>query len=251
MRGPRVSYTIRASLRPPLAVTRRPRRGPGEDIYQIQWHATHGAAPLDLQVQATENWFSDPRAALDAAGQPRDWAASADFVLGPDRREAGALVIVQFERWWETWSSFSAGYGADSSLTLPAARYGVAIEVAQSAAFEPYSEETLAACVWLVGHINASLRVLGVPEIPAVRIASWSQAVGQEIPRGHIGHEDLANGRRLGKVDPGDKFPWDELMRRLAPAAPVPAAPTFDDGRSLGRREVRDAVLAAIASVGE
>ena len=55
----------------------------------------------------------------------------------------------------------------------------------------------------------------GIDPIPPVWIDRWDQVRGAPIPRGHIGHENLANGRKLGKSDPGHLFPRDTLMASL------------------------------------
>lgn len=191
----------------------------------VQWHATRGATSQDRQVEATENWFANP---LNDKG---GWGGSADFVVGPDHRIGGAIAIVQFGDWVNTFSSWSAGAGGAG--TLYAAEYGVAIEVAQSANLESFTPETIDACVWLVHHINIVLRDLGRSEIPPFHLPRWDQLAGQGVPRGHIGHDELANGQRLGKTDPGPLFPWATLMQRLQ-------QPLIDDFQR-GRREVFDA----------
>lgn len=221
-------YVTRQPVSPALPQTRRP-RGQASDIKQFQWHATRGTARLDAQVQATENWFANPKNLEVGKGE---WGGSADFVLGPDWRANGEIVIVQFGHWWETFSSWSAGYGATAD-TWPAAPFGVAIEVAQSVALEPYSEETIDACVWLCRHVNEGLRTLGVAEIPPVILGRWEQNGWRDVPAGHIGHDQLANGWKLGKSDPGPLFPYEEICRRLreADAPPPPPMLTYEDGK--------------------
>lgn len=214
-------FSIRDANPSPLAITRRPRTTP---IEQIQWHATRGVASHYRQVEATENWFANP--ANDLGG----WGGSADFVVGPDWRIGGAIAIVQFGDWINTFSSWSAGAGGTG--TLYAAECGVAIEVAQSAALEAFSPETIEACAWLVGVINETLRGAGQPEIPPVHIPRWDQLPAEPIPRGHIGHDELANGRKLWKTDPGPLFPWGELLSRLQPV----------DRFQQGRREMYDGI---------
>ena len=210
---------IRVASPPPQPFTRRPRDPSG--IRQIQWHATRGATSMDRQVSATESWFASP------ANNRGGWGGSADFVVGPDYREGGRVVIVQFEDPWNSFGSWSAGYGGPG--TLPAAPYGIAIEVAQPAGrdrlgnytgakdanFEHYTPETINACRWLVGHINAELERRDIEPVPPSWIDEWDQAHGAPVPRGHIGHENLANGRKLGKHDPGHLFPRDALMASL------------------------------------
>lgn len=216
---------IRLASPPPQPFTRRPRDPEG--IRQIQWHATRGATSMDRQVSATESWFASP------ANNRGGWGGSADYVVGPDYRVGGRVVVVQFEDPWNSFGSWSAGYGGAG--TLPAAPYGIAIEVAQPAGrdrlgnytgakdanFEHYTPETIDACRWLVGYINRELEKRGIEPVPPVWIDEWDQTSGQPVPRGHIGHENLANGRKLGKHDPGHLFPRDSLMAslRVTPAA--------------------------------
>ena len=231
-------FTIRAASPSPISVTRQLRPGGASAIVQFQWHATRGATGMDRQVGATENWFSNPINGLDAQGDPKGWGSSADLVLGPDYRKGGQIVIVEFGDWLNTYSTWSAGYGERGQHTLPASRSGIAIEVAQpagkdslgrytgspTAAFESFDEATVEACVWLARHCNERIVDAGGEPIPAVRIPAWDQH--QPIPRGHIGHEDLANGLKLGKHDPGFLFPWGRLLDGLA--ADGPAGPSID-----------------------
>lgn len=228
-----MSYTIREASPPQIAVGRQPRPGGIMDVHQIQVHATRGPTTMDRQVSATENTFGSP--AQDRGG----WAPSADFVIGPDFRAGGALVIVQFGDWRDTFSTWSAGYGAAGQNTMPASRFGVAIELAQpagldrngryteavDATFEGFTPETTDAFLWLVRQIDDELaRTTGDDRnrIPRVRIPSWDQHY--PIPRGLIGHEDLANGWKGGKHDPGFLFPWDHVLAELnaPPPAPMP-----------------------------
>lgn len=220
-------FRIRDASPPPQPFTRRPRPGGPASIVQIQWHATRGATSMDRQVQATESWFASP------ANNRGGWGGSAEFVVGPDHRRDGAIEIVRFGDTYNEFSSWSAGFGGTG--TIGAATVGIAIEVAQPAGrdaqgnftgspnanFEHFTDQTIDACVWLVGQINRELAALDVPPIPPVRIPAWDQRVGEPVPAGHIGHEDLANGVRLGKHDPGHLFPWSELIMRVATGGPV------------------------------
>ena len=58
--------------------------------------------------------------------------------------------------------------------------------------------------------------------IPIVRIESWSQLRSEAVPQGFIGHEDTANGVKLGKTDPGVAFPWPQFLRMVDDAAEPP-----------------------------
>ena len=43
----------------------------------------------------------------------------------------------------------------------------------------------------------------------------WNQLRSEDVPRGLTGHDETANGRRLGKSDPGPNFPWHDFVTRL------------------------------------
>lgn len=211
-------FSIRDADPAPLAVTRRRRLRGVHDIAQIQLHATRGAADLDAQVMATEHWFASP------ANDRGTWGASADFVIGPDIRENGEIVIVRFGDWIETFSSWSAGFGVRGAGTIGAATRGVAIEIAQPDNETDFTDETIEGLVWLCERINEELIARGGTAVPPVHIASWDQRAGAAVPRGYIGHDELANGVALGKSDPGDRFPWEDFIARLREAAAEPAA---------------------------
>ncbi len=221
-------YEIRRADPPPASFTRRGRPGGIGSIRQIQIHATRGPTTMDKQVQATENWFAN-QPGLDRIGRPRGWGSSADFVLGPDHRINGDIAIVQFDNWERTFGSWSAGYGSGGAATeYGAAEVGVAIEVAQPPKMVagkyvggdsdvPFTDETIEALVWLCKHINQRLADQEGHLWLNSRIEYWSQKRNRAIPRGYIGHEDLENGHKLGKSDPGAMFPWEEFIRAIQP----------------------------------
>jgi hypothetical protein len=217
---------------PPRSFTRRPRDASG--IRQIQWHATRGATSMDRQVSATESWFASP------ANNRGGWGGSADFVVGPDHRVGGRVVIVQFEDPWNSFGSWSA-----IEVAQPAGRDRLGNYTgAADANFEQYTEETIDACLWLVGHINGTLVARGIEPVPPVWIDEWDQARGQPVPRGHIGHEDLANGKKLGKHDPGHLFPRGAMMASLI-RPPTPDLANLDRLMS----DVRTSVAALDAAI--
>lgn len=215
-------YDIRFASPTQAAFTRRGRPGGASNIHQIQIHATRGPTTLETQVAATENWFANQK---DRGG----WGSSADFVVGPDSRVGHEIVIVQFGNWLRTFGSWSAGYGGGGAPTeYGAAEVGVAIEVAQPPKWDeirqrwvggdsdaPFAQETVDAVAWLCRHINRELEEAGGSAIPTTRLASWDQKRSAPIPRGYIGHEDLANGMRLGKTDPGQMWDWPVFLREV------------------------------------
>lgn len=192
----------------PQPKTRARRTNGAADIHQIQIHATRGNTDVTRQVQATVNWFSNPS---NVAG--RSWGASADFVVGRESRfPDNPVVAVQFGNWMETWSHYSAGYGSTVSGTLPAAAYGVAIEVAQRRENEPFDPEVVEMVAELCKHINETLEKNGHNPVPLIRVFDWDQASAAPVPRGYIGHDEMANGKRLGKTDPGSMWDWDKFF---------------------------------------
>ncbi len=218
MQTPAEPFLSRPASPLAAAFTRRTRRGAITRIDQFQLHATRGPVAMDLQVQATENWFANQP---DRGG----WGSSSDFVVGPDHRLNGGIAIVQFGGWRTTFSSWSAGYGSRLPLGLyeyGAAERGIAIEIAQPPrrvggvyvpgdSDVPFTPETVEAVAWLCRTLNHELVAAGGMAIPAVRIPRWNQLRGS-VPRGYIAHEDLANGAKLGKTDPGTMWPWEQFL---------------------------------------
>ena len=226
-------FEIRAASPPAASFTRRPRPGGVRDIHQVQWHGTQGPTTHGRQVQATENWFGSTKP-FPAGNDKGGWGGSADFVLGYDDR-VGRVVIVEFGDWLNTYSSWSAGYGATSRTTYGAAEVGVAIEVAETAALGAWSSEELDACAWLTAEVNRRIKAAGGTPIPLTRLDAWDQARDKPIPRGHITHAALENGRKLGKGDPSPAN-FNALWRRLT----IPAG-------GLVHTVVRNDTLGAIA----
>lgn len=206
-----MTYEIRHATPPPAAFTRRGRPGGVGEIHQFQIHATRGPTTMERQVAATENWFAN---GPDRGG----WGSSADFVVGPDYRVGGRMAIVQFGNWWRTFGSWSAGYGSrGASVEYGAAEVGIAIELAQPDAATPFTPETIQALAWLCGTLNEQIVSRGGTAIPPKHLDTWDQRRDRPVPRGYIGHDELENGRKLGKSDPGDLFPWAQLGALLEP----------------------------------
>jgi hypothetical protein len=210
--------TIRPASPRPARFTRRPRPGGVRNVHQIQIHATRGPTTMGRQVQATENWFATQP---DRGG----WGASADFVIGFDDRVSD-IVVVQFGDWLNSYSSWSAGFGT-SYTDWGAAEVGVAIEVAQPPKYVggkyvggdsnvAFDDGAVDAVVELCKHINDVIEDAGGVPVPAVHLTEWNQRRTEPVPRGYIGHDELANGVKLGKTDPGQMWDWDYFMSRVA-----------------------------------
>jgi len=196
---------------------RRPRVLP---ISLICIHATRGDAPMDVQYQATVDWFT-------RAPNLGGFGPTADIVIGAQGERAEVVG------WRETHSAFAAGYGGKGSILQYAVdEVAIAIEVAQPAWQEPYTDAAIAELVEFLRPIVAEF------QIPLVHVGYWDQDRYADVPRGFLGHEDTANGNRLGKSDPGPLFPWDELFNRLAAQPPAIDLTPFGEGD--GAVEIRE-----------
>lgn len=215
------TYSLERADPQPCAFTRRERTLP---ISQVQIHTTRGpGVPEDRQLAATVNWFADCDP-FPTGNDRGGWGGSADFVVGPDAAQGGRIRILEFRNalggWEATYGSWSAGYGSrGSAREYGAAEVGVAIEIAQQRPGDPIDPRSIDATAWLCREVILPRVVaLGHPPIPATRITNWTQTRARPVPRGFIGHEDLENGRKLGKSDPGPMFPWTEFLRLVAAA---------------------------------
>lgn len=168
------------------------------------------------------------------------WGPSADIVIGAAGEEAW-FTDRRGHDFHQTRAHFSAGYGASWRTQYPADEHGVAIEVAQSAAGEPFTAAAIEALVARCATLSAEF------DIPARRIAHLAQERSAPVPRGFVGHQDTAHGRRTGKSDPGPRFPWAEFVQRVAVAGARAAQP-----RRLRLRRSEDvaAMVGAISAGG-
>lgn len=182
---------------------RRPRQHP---VSLILVHSTRGPTTMALQYSATVGWFK--RGSGGSAGV--GWGANSDALIG-----AGGEVA-EFGDWRTTRANWSAGFGGSGPPTEHGAdEHALSIELAQPTNADAYTEACIAAFIAYVRPIMAEFG------IPAVRIPFWAQLTSAVVPRGLIGHQDTANGKRTGKSDPGDVFPWASVLLELA--APAPA----------------------------
>ncbi len=177
------------------------------DIKYIIIHSTRGPTTNELQYRATINWFSNPTNKSGRA--PFYWGSSADYVVGHTGLVAKANVNLRTSR-----ANWSAGWGGEISA-YPADRYGISIELAQATVNTPFTARQMAALIDLC-------RKLGVQfTIPPRRIRTLTQNE-PTIPRGYVGHEDTANGKKTGKTDPGPRFPWDWFIEEVASTGTTP-----------------------------
>ncbi len=85
------------------------------------------------------------------------------------------------------------------------------------------------AAAWLVRQLNAEMVELGASPVPYRHVTSWSQLRSETVPRGFIGHEELANGVRLRKTDPGPLFPWERFLAMCAAEEDGPDLTAVDE----------------------
>lgn len=173
-------------------------------------HATRGHVDLELQDDATLNWFVY---APDQGG----WASTADVLISADDDN-----IYEFGDIMREHSSWSAGYGAlGSRYEHGADEFAISIELAQTHEQEPFTDHVIDKLVW---YIRQRSKDFGLA-IPAEHITYWSQRTHVDVPTGFIGHDETANGRKTGKSDPGYQFPWDEVLRRVSAPEKAPPQP--------------------------
>ena len=166
----------------------------------ITIHATRGHTSMELQDESVINWFSNTP---DRGG----WGATADFLVSSDG------VITQFRDINAHYGAFAAGYGQyGSSREYAVDEHAISIEIAQPAynrGEQPpmFTSASLEAAAWL------TRRLSDIHAIPLLKIPFWHQLRNRPVPHGLLGHEDTANGKRLGKHDPGPAFDWDSFLQ--------------------------------------
>ena len=183
-------------------------------------HATRGPTTPELQYRATVNWFTKHNVTRNRL---RGWGPMADFVVGAQG------VIGQFADWRDTRSNWATGYGGRGSGTFGADEWSIPIEFAQTDQREPMTEKCLERGAMLV---KALAEECG---IPVVRVNPYTQK--DATVTGITGHDDTANGIKLGKSDPGWTAPeWVNFLGLVLGITPAMDSHTHD--LVLGRTEL-------------
>jgi len=214
----------------------RPYLGPPPGRPQAAVRAQPGA-PWDPYAPYGGAQQQQPRAAAAVAAQPNVVELTTPYTSG--RRQTTDGIVIHATRgqgetpqaeyeWTLGWFgknpyqvSANAVIGPDGQIAMPrdwdlithhagennATKFG--IELAQSAADSargvPYTDAQYASLGWLLGQLH--------------------QRYGIPIDRSHVvGHEELDQGRRQNKTDPGENFDWGRALQLGAqPQRGVPA----------------------------
>lgn len=213
-------YTVRPIKgRHPWLV--RPMPGRGARIAGVMIHATRsGAAAAEHDDgPGTENWALHPDNGSAAQGSGAFW----DELIW--RRDGTRILSTDYEREFPTWCA-----GMGDAGTWAASDHYYQVEVSQSRITQSYSAVSIDSLAQSVA--EKALK----HDFPIVRIPFLTQR--GTPPRGICTHEDSANGRRLGKSDPGPLFPWDDFLAR---------ARAYLEEDEVSRQEYEDLLLAMFA----
>lgn len=188
-----MTYVIRP-VRPgvtPHSYLRAAWAGRGREIAGVMIHATRSGTKGTKDGPGTENWLGHPSntQAVSSSWDSLFWDDGTQVQLG-DRDNS-----------FPTWC---AGYG--DAGTWNAGLYYLQYELAQGTVDSPFAEATIDSLAQQVA------RDAKTYDFPIVRLPFLTQ-VGP-VPRGITAHDACANGRKLGKSDPGYLFPWDAFIER-------------------------------------
>lgn len=164
-------------------------------------HATRGSNTQALQYQATKGWFQSTSNGSAAQG----WGGCATVVIGSNGE------LCRFMNEASEVPRYSAGYGSN----LPpqgwcADDWGLSMELAQSDKQEAFAAATIdraamQAALWCQTY-----------NISPVHLGTTDQRGASPASTGIVGHDELENGRKLGKSDPGAQFPWPAFMAKVS-----------------------------------
>lgn len=212
------TYTIRP-VRPgvtPHAYLRQSWPGRGGLIAGVMIHSTREGTPGTGGGPGTENWLGHPS---NTPAVSSSW----DSLFWGDGTQ------VQFGNRDDSFPTWTAGFGGDG--TWNAGLYYLQYELAQGTIDTPFAEATIDSLAQQVARDAARYG------FPIVQLPYVSQT--GPVPRGITAHDNCANGRKLGKSDPGYLFPWAEFIERAnAYLAPEEDDMTPDEVTAIVRAEL-------------
>jgi hypothetical protein len=165
--------------------------GRAHQIRGVFLHSTRsGRCGNPLEGVGTENWMSHP-------GNP---GAAYDALIYPDGQQ------VQATRWdRDEQPLWAAGWG--NAGTWSAQQNYIHIEIAQACIDDPFTPEQIESAAQWTAEIFRPLVAPFIERIP------FLAQVGT-APYGVADHQHSANGRKLGKSDPGPLWPWADYLAR-------------------------------------
>lgn len=172
-------------------------RGRSGRIRGVMIHATRSGRYDNDDGPGTENWGNNPN----------NGGAFQDAIVGGDGTR---ILCTNIER--DEQPLWCAGWGGDE--TWNAQDYYLMVEFSQGTIDSRYTFEEIDSGAQLVGRWakQYGFEIIRIPEL-------WQTGYA---PEGLCTHDRSANGRKLGKSDPGPLFPWEEFIRR---------ATAYRDGR--------------------
>lgn len=203
----------------------------GSVIAGVMIHSTRSGQPGAFDdLSATENWGNSPSNGSAAQGYGSYW----DEIIG--RNTGERVICTDWDREYATWC---AGYGG--SGTWAAGVYYIQIEVCQARIDQPFSAASIDSLAESVAEKSIKYN------FPLSRI-SYLEQTGTP-PRGICTHEDSANGRRLGKSDPGPLFPWGDFLQRARAYVQAMQKPEEPMGMTDEERDELDALKLRVDSI--
>jgi hypothetical protein len=167
-------------------------------------HATRGGtASSAIDYSATKNWFKSPsNMAKDTNRNPLGYGSSASRIIGP----MGEHCIVMDDDKYPTYSGCYGFLGYPQEFCLDES--AISYEVAQPTNSTPFTD---AQYERLALEVAADCKKYGIPPV------MLDLRAGQfyPVPTGITRHDRSANGKKLGKSDPGDQFNESRFLALL------------------------------------
>lgn len=168
------------------------------NIRGVMLHETRSGRPEIEDGSSAENWFGSRDNARPTKRNPT-WCSMTEVLIW----EMGDQVIYTDHA--NEYAAWTAGWGAKGDNTWPAGMSYIQIEIAHGTGIEPYNATQLDSIAQLVAEYSITY------DFPLTRIPFLYQTEDPK-PRGITTHKDSANGKKLGKTDPGTAFPWDKFF---------------------------------------